>query len=96
MDENDSNEPKKSLKQKAMQFSGIAFIAIGGLTLIGWMQSRDPDCALAEAETDAPTTYLRMCEAEIANIQTDVWWPLAAGVVAIILGFVLIKLSNKK
>ena len=51
-----------------MQSSGIAFVAIGALTLIGWMQSRDPHCILAEAETDAPTTYLRMCEADIANI----------------------------
>ena len=51
-----------------MQSSGIAFVAIGALTLIGWMQSRDPDCTLTEAETDAPTTYLMMCEADIANI----------------------------
>ena len=96
MNENDSNKPEKSLKQKVIQSSGIAFVAIGALTLIGWMQNRDPHCALAEAETDAPTTYLRMCEPDIANIQTDVWWPLAESVVAIILGFVLIKLSNKK
>ena len=51
-----------------MQSSGIAFVAIGALTLIAWMQSRDPDCTLTEAETDAPTTYLMMCEADIANI----------------------------
>jgi hypothetical protein len=96
MDENDSKEPKKPLSKKVMRFSGIAFMAIGGLTIMGWMQGRDPDCALAEVGIDAPTTYLRMCEMEIALAQTDVWWPLAISIVTIIWGWVLIQLSNKK
>ena len=58
----------KITQAKSDAIFGIAFVAIGALTLIGWMQSRDPHCVLAEAETDAPTTYLRMCEADIANI----------------------------
>ena len=94
MDENDLNEPKKSLKQKAMWFSGIAFVTIGALTLIGWVQSRDSDCFLAEPEDSL--NLLRMCESKIAPVQTNIWWPLVASVIAIVLGLVLIRLSNKK
>ena len=89
----DENKPKKSLKQKALRFSGIAFETIGALTLIGWVQSRDPDCFLAETEDSL--NLLRMCGSKIALVQTNVWWPLVASVIAIVLGLVLIRLSNK-
>ncbi len=94
MNEKDSNKPKKLLIKKVMQFTGFAFIAIGALTIIGWMQSRDPDCALAEVETTE--SYLRMCDANIANIQAASWWLFLGCVAAIILGLFLIRLSNKK
>ena len=94
MDENDSNEPKKPLAQKVMQYSGIALVALGALTLLGWMQGRDPDCGLAEVEDSL--NLLRMCEMAARNPQSNVWWPLAAGIAAIVLGFILIRLSNKK
>jgi uncharacterized membrane protein HdeD (DUF308 family) len=95
MDENNTNKPKKPLAKKVMQFSGIAFVAIGALALLGWMQSRDPDCYLAETDEDS-LNFLRMCEMEIALAQTNVWWPLVVSIVAIILGLALIRWSNKK
>ena len=94
MDEPDLNKPKKPLAKKIMRFSGVTFIAIGALTLMGWMQNRDPDCTLAETEDSL--NFLRMCETASRNVKPDIWWPLAAGVIAIILGLVVIRLSNKK
>lgn len=53
----------RSRIQKMLGYSGRIAQAIASLWLLGWLQSRDPDCVL----DTGVLAQLRMCETEIAG-----------------------------